>query len=235
MLKLGNDIVNLSIERSKLKHLDQRFLNRVFTTNEQNIIQHAKSTSNKSKIFWAIWAAKEAAFKAYKKHHPKLIFSHRKFDVKFDINSPVANLNNNNDHFSVTGTVCHENKLLTVTWQFNEHTVHCIAVLLDNNKIFTDWNKINYNLFIINPINHIEESLETRFYAKQYLVSCGFDEQIEIIRTSTIVHGIKYYEPPMLFIKDQPLTTIEISLSHDHGWGAVVFANTSYICCHGKA
>ena len=37
---LGNDIVNISIERSKFKHLDQKFMHRVFTINEQLMKEH---------------------------------------------------------------------------------------------------------------------------------------------------------------------------------------------------
>jgi len=227
MLKLGNDIVNISTERSKLKYLDQRFLKRVFTKNEQNLIL---AVNDKSKIFWAIWAAKEAAFKACQKQCPELIFSHNTFEVNFDINSlncVMVTLDNYSD--SITGTVYYKDKFLAVTWQFNEHTVHCMAILLDNNKIFTDWNKVNYNIFIVDSNNHKEESLQTRFYAKRFLIEYGFDQNVSIVRPSTIVDGVKRYKPPILLAYDQPLENIEISLSHDHGWGAVAFFS-NHLC-----
>lgn len=220
---LGNDIVNLSTERSKLKHLDQRFINRVFTDNEQSIIQQVNS-DNKSTILWAIWAAKEAAFKACQKQDPGLIFSHRKFDINFDIKLPMLDLTNYSEHnINFTGTANYKNKILALTWQFSKHTVHCIAMLLDNNLLFIDWHKINYNIFIIDSTNHNIESLQTRSFAKQFLISKGFDPPIEIIRQNIIVNKTKRYGPPIVFIKNHTLTNIEISLSHDHGWGAVAF------------
>ena len=85
------------------------------------------------------------------------------------------------------------------------------------------------SIFIIDSNDHKEESLQTRFYAKQFLMSYGFDQNIAIIRPNTIINGTKHYGPPILMVDDQPLEAIEISLSHDHGWGAVAFFS-NHLC-----
>lgn len=209
--KLGNDIVNVSTKQSQLKYLDQRFLHRVFNEQESNIILQKNNTFfNQSTALWAIWAAKEAAFKACKKQNIDLIFSHR----KFKINLPVINSEYTNS--LIIGTANYEGTIIALTWQIYQHTVHCIAVLLDNNAIFTNWEQINYNIFTVDSSHHLIESFQTKYYAKQFLRSKGLDPQLEIIRQNG---------PPMLFVGKIPLPEIEISLSHDHGWGAVAFIN----------
>lgn len=67
---IGNDIVDLSIAAQK--HAHERFLNRVFTSNEKSLIA---SHVDKHCLLWALWAAKEAAFKAYQKQQLDYVFS----------------------------------------------------------------------------------------------------------------------------------------------------------------
>jgi phosphopantetheine--protein transferase-like protein len=229
MLKLGNDIVDLSLPRAQLKHLEPRFLRflaRVFTKEEQSSILNA---NNNPKILWAIWAAKEAAYKALKKQLPELIFSHNKFRVEYKTLIKLQDLTETN---KITGTLLYNNQLISINWQYSPDSVHCIAVLLNNQTIFNDWEKINYN--IIENIENspsldcmklyftkrelasifLEKSLKTRFYAKQFLKYCGFDPNIEIIRFNSNA-------PPTLFIGEQQLINNEISLSHDGKYMAV--------------
>lgn len=224
-LKLGNDIVNLTAPRAANKYLNHKFLNRVFTNKEQDIIESFNNPNDKSKIFWAIWAAKEASFKACQKQNPELIFAHRKFEITF--NPELTNIRSNSydPKQHIIGTAYYEDKLLTIKCEFTENLVHSIAVLLDPNTIFNNFDKINYNIFTVDSENHIKESLSTRFYAKQFLISCGFSESIEIIRKNMIVNNTKRYGPPTVFMQDRKLSTIEISLSHDHGLGAIAFTD----------
>ena len=227
-LKLGNDIVDLSLPRAKLKHLEPRFLmflTRVFTKEEQSNILNS---NNKPKTLWAIWAAKEAAYKALKKQLPELIFSHNKFAVEHETLIKLHDLTENN---KITGILLYKDQLISIHWQCDPNSIHCIAVFLKNNKIFTNWEKINYNITEnienIPSLNYmkqyfterelasivLEKSLKTRFYAKKFLKSCGFAPNIEIIRTNN--------GPPTLFIAKQQLINHEISLSHDGRYMAV--------------
>ena len=142
-LKLGNDIVNLTAPRAENKYLNHKFLNRVFTNKEQDIIESFNNHNDKSKIFWAIWAAKEASFKACQKQKPELIFAHRKFEITF--NTDLINIRSNSydPKQHIIGTAYYEDKLLTLKCEFTENLVHSIAVLLDPNKIFNDFDKIS--------------------------------------------------------------------------------------------
>jgi phosphopantetheinyl transferase (holo-ACP synthase) len=228
---LGNDIVNISIERSKFKHLEQKFMHRVFTTNEQLMIQ--KST-NPIVTTWMIWAGKEAAFKACQKTNLNLIFSHRKFEIIFDIETFNLQflLNTANTTYQFSGTIKHQDNNLNATWLISEHLIHCIAIL-DKHKKFNDLkindldlNQIKSKIFPINSENYATESLETKHFAKQYLINNGFDKKIEILRSKIFIDGKLRYAPPMLFINNNPLLNYQISLSHDNGWGAFVYLKT---------
>lgn len=71
---IGNDIVALSDRKT-----DPRFLERVFTKEEQQmILDH----SEPSMALWILWAIKEAAFKALYKVDPNIRFTYKAFVVK---------------------------------------------------------------------------------------------------------------------------------------------------------
>jgi phosphopantetheine--protein transferase-like protein len=89
---IGNDIVDLKYSASNWKR--PRFLNKVFTQNEQVLIF---SSENQHQTFWLLWSMKEAAYKIYVQQfgerffNPKrlvceLIYEDRGF-VKIDENS----------------------------------------------------------------------------------------------------------------------------------------------------
>lgn len=228
---LGNDIVNISIERSKFKHLDQKFMHRVFTVNEQLMI---RKSINPTVTTWMIWAGKEAAFKACQKTNLNLIFSHRKFEIIFDIETFNLKFLSNtaNTTYQFSGTIKHQDNNLNATWLISEHLIHCIAILDKHEKIndlkfnHLDLNQIKYNIFPINSENYATESLETKTFAKQYLINNGFDKNIEILRSKIFIDGKLRYKPPMLFINNNALLNYQISLSHDNRWGAFVYLKT---------
>ncbi|MCJ7628495.1 MAG: 4'-phosphopantetheinyl transferase superfamily protein, partial [Longimicrobiales bacterium] len=61
---LGNDIVDLADPRHAGKARDERFLQRVFSDEEQADI---RSSQNPDRALWLRWAGKEAAFKSISK------------------------------------------------------------------------------------------------------------------------------------------------------------------------
>lgn len=228
-LKLGNDLVDLSSPRIKLKHLNARFLQRVFTKEEQASI--LANNDNNSTILWAIWAAKEAAYKACKKLLPDLIFSHNKFAVELNT---LANLKTKNfDNNNIYGFLLYKNLLINLNWQYNTNFVHCTAIILNNNSCFNNWEKINYNIFEnIENTPTVDEmkpyfterelatifsetSLKTRFFAKKLLKTHGLNANIEILRY--------HNQPPMLYLGNQQLTNYELSFSHDGNFIAICY------------
>ena len=72
---IGNDIVDLRYAKnSKWQH--PRFLEKVFTLCEQELIIQS---SNRFSTIWQLWAIKEAAYKAYLQKYPSRFFNSKAF------------------------------------------------------------------------------------------------------------------------------------------------------------
>lgn len=59
---IGNDIVDLALARKESNWKRNRFLDKIFTKNEQLLIFNAK---NSEVMVWNLWSRKEAAYKIY--------------------------------------------------------------------------------------------------------------------------------------------------------------------------
>ena len=75
---IGNDLVDLRAREASGKSGDARFVARVFTARETELIARS---SNPDAALWALWAAKEAAYKVAKKLRPDVIFAHSRYEV----------------------------------------------------------------------------------------------------------------------------------------------------------
>jgi phosphopantetheinyl transferase (holo-ACP synthase) len=59
---IGNDIVDLALAKKESNWQRNRFLDKIFTQNEQLLITNAK---NPEIMVWNLWSRKEAAYKIY--------------------------------------------------------------------------------------------------------------------------------------------------------------------------
>ena len=85
---VGNDVVDLSAPRTRDRHLDRRFVTRVFTDDEAHALV---ASPDPSLALWRAWAAKEAAYKAVSKAlGSPPVFAHRRFEVTWDDDRPVG-------------------------------------------------------------------------------------------------------------------------------------------------
>lgn len=80
MLLIGNDIVDLKDVDAYPPSENEKFLNRVFRKEEQD---HIFASDDPRKTLWTFWALKESAYKAWKRKHPKMIFSPKSMKVDF--------------------------------------------------------------------------------------------------------------------------------------------------------
>jgi hypothetical protein len=78
---LGNDVVDLEAPENRGKSGDRRFLNRVFSAQERGWISAAASPDA---LLWALWAAKEAAYKAVSRDDPTVCSIPRRYPVLLD-------------------------------------------------------------------------------------------------------------------------------------------------------
>ncbi|MBI1813852.1 MAG: 4'-phosphopantetheinyl transferase superfamily protein [Deltaproteobacteria bacterium] len=91
---IGNDIVDLGDPDTQPGATHPRFDARVFTATELEAI-HTSPVPNR--VRWLLWAAKESAFKAFRKHDPSLVFSPARLVVArclHDESHPVATVHN---------------------------------------------------------------------------------------------------------------------------------------------
>ncbi len=80
MPPVGNDIVDLADPENIGKSGDERFCRRLFNANERSLIA-AGSVARPDSLLWALWAAKEAAYKAISRDDPSVCSIPRKYPV----------------------------------------------------------------------------------------------------------------------------------------------------------
>jgi phosphopantetheine--protein transferase-like protein len=83
---VGNDIVDLAAPGNLGKSGDGRFCGRVFTAEERALIAGAPRPDA---LLWALWAAKEAAYKAVSRRHPAVCSIPRQYHVEINRDSAL--------------------------------------------------------------------------------------------------------------------------------------------------
>jgi hypothetical protein len=78
-VSLGNDVVDLADPEARLDGLHPRFAERVFTPAEREALE---ASAEGPVLHWALWAAKESAYKALARVCPRTVFAPRAFEVE---------------------------------------------------------------------------------------------------------------------------------------------------------
>jgi hypothetical protein len=78
-VSLGNDVVDLADAEARLEGLHPRFAERVFTPAEREALEASRE---RPVLHWALWAAKESAYKALARVEPRTVFAPRAFEVE---------------------------------------------------------------------------------------------------------------------------------------------------------
>jgi len=214
---IGNDIVDLKTPEALGKAADTRFIERVLNPEEQRLVYNSDHPDT---IVWALWAAKETAFKAVSKSHPNASSAPGRYPVILD----PERIND-----SGTGMVMTQNGRVQVKIDFHDDYVHCIGIfsIAENlESIISRIGKINTDTSTAaNDSISEKESSAVRRLAKKGIASwLQLNEQdIQIIRYNK---DNRLY-PPMVYAKGKA-TNMEISLSHDGRFAACAFfANSS--------
>ena len=69
---IGNDIVDLQLAAEQSNWKRKRFLDKVFTESEQQLIIQTVDSNN---MVWRLWSMKESAYKAYVRDHRHTFFN----------------------------------------------------------------------------------------------------------------------------------------------------------------
>ena len=118
MLSVGNDVVDLKDPESIGKSRDDRFLDRVFTVEERTLI--AKSTRHDT-LLWALWAAKEAAYKAVSRGDPEVCSIPRRYHVILTSEDTLK------QSVRLVGKVIMSHGELAIRIDANKELVHAVA------------------------------------------------------------------------------------------------------------
>jgi phosphopantetheine--protein transferase-like protein len=75
---IGNDVVDLVLAKKESNWKRKGFLDKIFTTFEQDLIQKA---SNQEEMVWMLWSIKESVYKAYQ----RMVYNQGFYPVKIQI------------------------------------------------------------------------------------------------------------------------------------------------------
>ena len=112
-MSVGNDVVDLADPETRLADLHPRWAERVFTPRERAALETSPS---RHRLHWALWAAKESAYKARKRLDPQAVFSPRAFEVELQAAAGVA-----------VGRVLHRGEAFSLEVRLEDAFVHAVA------------------------------------------------------------------------------------------------------------
>lgn len=194
MLHVGNDIVDRKSPEAAGKAGDRRFLHKVLTPLEQEVVAGALDSDL---ALWSLWAAKEAAYKAVSKLFPGISAAPRRYCVHLPVNEPGGG------SFGIVQT---PGGRVPVRVLCGRQHLHCIAITAGPE----DFETLDYSHAVIRPGR---ESEMVREMAIGRIASCLNirPEAIRIVRRK----GTARPGPPVAFAGSRELE-LDISLSH-HG------------------
>jgi hypothetical protein len=116
-VSVGNDVVDLDDPEARLEDLHPRWADRVFTAAERHALEASPA---RHRLHWALWAAKESAYKARKRQAPGTVFSPRELEVDL-APLPASGVG------VVVGRVVHRNRRFDLEVRLDRESVHAVA------------------------------------------------------------------------------------------------------------
>jgi hypothetical protein len=115
-VSVGNDVVDLALPETRLGGLHPRWVERVFGAAEREALDASPS---RHLVHWALWAAKESAYKARKRLEPETVFSPKEFEVEL---SPLPAAGG-----VAVGRVVHRGDVFELGVRLEGASVHAVA------------------------------------------------------------------------------------------------------------
>jgi len=197
---IGNDIVDLADLQARGKNRDIRFIERVFTPDEQSKIQKSDEPGI---VLWSLWAGKETGYKAMSKTHPAVSSSPGRYAVQLS-DTPLPE----------SGTVETPCGPVSVRFHITKEYVHCIGATTDEGLNSIVWDVQTMLRPEISP--KYQSDLVRNMARKKISGYLKEDlETIEIIRPQQHC-GLG---PPAVYAGGKR-TAIDISMSHDGRFAA---------------
>jgi phosphopantetheinyl transferase (holo-ACP synthase) len=212
--------VDLNDPHNMGKSRNLRFVNRVFTPREQELIfdSHKPDT-----MIWALWAGKETAYKIISKCYPSAASTPRLYEVSLDCTDTCSL----SECFSAAGNTIsgvvdtpHGNVHIKIF--ITSDYVHCIGTTAERETM----DSLVWHVGRISPDSERLSDYESSFgrkALKQGLLAYYNQDKNDIdIRREKGPHGLG---PPFVCLNGKP-AEIDISLSHDGLFTAYAFVES---------
>ncbi|RTZ03438.1 4-phosphopantetheinyl transferase family protein [Flavobacterium sp. RSP49] len=108
---IGNDLVDLALAKKESNWQRNRFLDKIFTKNEQLLVSNAV---NPEVMVWNLWSRKEAAYKIYNRETGIRGFFPLQLECFYEN--------------TTLGTVCIKGKIYFTQTKIDQDCIHTIAV-----------------------------------------------------------------------------------------------------------
>ncbi|MGF1554933.1 4'-phosphopantetheinyl transferase family protein [Paucihalobacter sp.] len=126
---IGNDIVSLDFAKNSKNWKNQRFLDKLFTKTEQNVIKLAQ---NPFVEIWKLWSLKESAYKLYVQRFNQRFYAPIQFECNFFKDEVTVS---KEDFLCNTKTLQNENYVFSIAFQETvEVYSDCIKLKYSNYK-----------------------------------------------------------------------------------------------------
>jgi phosphopantetheinyl transferase (holo-ACP synthase) len=210
---VGNDVVDLKEPENRGKSGDDRFLDRIFTVDERELIAGAQSPDT---LLWSLWAAKEAAYKAVSGGDPSVCSIPRRYRVLLDGGEASGAIDAvQGSEGRLAGRVITPRGGVALRITVTEDYVHAVAAGSD--AVLAG---------IIQRVDRMDcgedAGGESAFVRGQLLreIACRLDCPVADLAVLKEQPGS---DAPRVFLRGRPLAA-NISLSHDGRFAAFVFA-----------
>ena len=202
MSHVGNDIVDLKAPAAKGKSKDLRFLKRVLTKNETEIMLNSESPDT---LLWLFWAAKETAYKAISKNSPAITSAPLKYEVVLNMSEP----------YLCRGKVSTPSGTVNTRFVFDDDKVSCIGKTGtdDFSQVISGFGSINTEINVDYDTSSEQVSSLVREHAINSM-SDYFNEPVSSFKIDRFSDDSGNPGPPVVLLNGKH-HGVDISLSHD--------------------
>ncbi len=164
---IGNDIIDLSAAIVNSRWQEQRFLDKLFSNEEQAFIM---ADENRFQNIWRLWSMKESAYKIYARTQKSPIFNPKSFKSKI--------------HSEITGTVSFKGHILNTTTFYDLGVIYTTANIQ---------NKIQFNHYLrLEANSQVEKTLHLREKAIQAFADLKSISK-KVISIEKSPNGVPYF------------------------------------------
>ncbi len=129
---IGNDIVDLKLASIQSNWNRNRFLDKVFTKHEQELI---KSSTNSFKMVWLLWSMKESAYKIHVQQNLQQFLNPKKLQCK--LISEIEGTVEVNEKEYITKSEINNDFICTIASLKNDKNIVNTTFKLDDNSYVT--------------------------------------------------------------------------------------------------